>query len=79
MELTEYESKVVNRIGQLCHDGVLSNCAMVQIIELMGNDFLQLKTIQQYADDLNISYQAARKHKIQHATLFGKKLIIDNQ
>ena len=79
MQLTEYEQKVINRLGELCHEGKLSNECMVQIVKLLSQDFLQLKTIQQYADGLGISYQAARKHKLPIVTLFEKQLFIDNE
>lgn len=55
----------------------LDNSDLVQIIERI-NDYLNLKTIQKYATDNNISYNGARNNRT-ITTLFGVKFIADNE
>lgn len=75
MQLTEYEQKAINKLGQSIHDGKWSNSGMVKLIELLG-DYLNPLSIQEFADHRHISYQAARKHK--QTILFRQKFITDN-
>ena len=75
MELSDYEQKALHKLGQSIHSGKWSNIGLVKLIELAG-DYLNPLSIQEFADERNISYQAARKHK--QTILFRQKFIIDN-
>jgi len=55
----------------------LNNDSLVQIIELCG-DMLNLKTIQQYANDNNMSYNGVKKCR-DVRSVFGVKLVVDNE
>lgn len=54
----------------------LTNVDLVQIIERM-NSYLNLKTIQKYADDNYLSYNGVKKHR-EIINLFGCKFVADN-
>lgn len=75
MQLSEYEQKSINKLGESIHLGKWSNQGMVKLIELVS-DYLNPLTIQEYADAHGISYQAARKHK--QTKILRQKRIIDN-
>lgn len=74
-DLSEYELLALNKLGVSIHDGRWSNSGLVKLIELVG-DYLNPLSIQEFADERNMSYQAARKHK--QTILFRQKFIIDN-
>jgi len=73
--LSNYETLALQKLGESIHQGKWSNDGMVQLIELIGN-YLNPLSIQEYADQHQISYQAARKHK--QTILFRQKFITDN-
>lgn len=75
MQLSEYEQKALNKLGESIQLGRWSNKGMVQLIELVS-DFLNPLLIQEFADKRKISYQAAKKHK--QTVLLRKKFIVDN-
>jgi len=75
MQLSEYEQKAINKLGESIHLGKWSNQGMVQLIELVG-DYLNPLAIQEYADAHGISYQGARKHR--QTEILRQKRIIDN-
>ena len=75
MQLSEYEQKSINKLGESIHAGKWSNEGMVKLIELVG-EYLNPLSIQEFADNRHISYQASRKHK--QIILFRQKFIIDN-
>lgn len=75
MQLTEYESKSLEKLEQSIIDGKFTNSGMVKLIKLI-EDYLNPLSIQEFADRNKISYQAARKHK--QVILFRQKFIIDN-
>jgi hypothetical protein len=79
MQLTDYEQKSLNKLGESIMQGKWSNPALVQLIELSGS-FLNLMTISDYASRNNISYQAAKKNtkNRKNIELFNIKYIIDN-
>ena len=54
----------------------LSNGDVVQIIELCG-ELLNLETIPSYAKSNNLSYNGVKNNR-QVITIFGCKLVIDN-
>lgn len=74
-DLSEYELLALNKLGVSIHDGRWSNSGLVKLIELVG-DYLNPLSIQEFAYERNMSYQAARKHK--QTILFRQKFIIDN-
>lgn len=76
-QLTEYEELALNKVGQTIHDGKWSNEGLVQLIELVGT-YLQIKPIQQYANENNLSYNGVKKRE-NVTVILGHKFIIDNQ
>lgn len=54
----------------------LTNSDLVQIIERV-NSYLNLKTIQKYANDNFLSYNGVKKHR-EIINLFGCKFVADN-
>ena len=74
-KLSEYETLALQKLGQSIQSGKWSNDGLVQLIELAG-DYLNPLSIQEFADEKGISYQAARKHK--QTILFRQKFIINN-
>ena len=77
MELTEYERKSLNKLGQSILDGNWTNDGLVQLIELCG-DFLNINTIPDYCKKNAISYNGAKKFR-EVKIIFGVKFIIDNK
>lgn len=77
MELTEYEQKSLNKLGESIQSGKWSNDALVQLIELAG-DFLNIQTIPGYCDRTGMSYNGAKKFRTVK-NIFGVKFIIDNE
>lgn len=75
-QLTEYEDKSLQKLGEAIHEGKWSNEGLVQLIELAG-EFLNLKSIQEFANQKGKSYNGIKKTK-QITRLFGHKYIIDN-
>lgn len=71
MQLSDYENKALSKLGESIHDGQWSNDGMVQLIELCG-DYLNIASIQEFADRNGISYQAARKHQQTHTNEYRK-------
>ena len=69
--------KICNRISDYILDGSLTNEQVVQIIEHTGQ-YLNLKTIAAYAEKNGKSYNGVKKHR-QIITLFGCKLVVDNE
>ena len=74
-QLSEYEKLALQKLGESIHQGRWSNDGMVQLIELAG-EYLNPLSIQEFADEKGISYQAARKHK--QTILFRQKFIVNN-
>ncbi len=74
--LTDFENKIINKLGYLVHNNELSNECMVQIIELLGG-YLNLKTTSEYSKTNNISYNGAKKCR-KNLILFKIKFILDN-
>lgn len=62
MELTDKEINIINRIGELIVNGELQTEAQVKIIELI-NQFLDLKTIANYARDNKMSYNGVKNFR----------------
>lgn len=77
--MTDFEQKVLDRIGELYTESKLSNDFLVKNIELSGN-FLNLVTKSAYSRHFGISYQGVKPTKTrQIKDLFGVKFVIDNE
>lgn len=74
--MTEYENKVYNRIGQLIHDGKLSNDFLVSNLKLSA-EYLNLQRISDYSKQNNISTQGLRGNK-NIIKICNYQLIINN-
>lgn len=68
---------IINHLSQRIEAGELSNNDLVEIIKLIGNDYLGLKTIPDFAKAHKMTYPGAAKQKGK-IELFGTKFIIDN-
>ena len=75
-QLSEYENKALQKLGETIHDGKWSNEGLVQLIELAAS-FLNLQTIQQYANSKGKTYNGIKKTK-ETTVILGNKYIIDN-
>jgi len=69
---------IIEHIEKRIHDGELLNNDLVQLIEVVGANYLQLKTISQKAKELNTDYNNVKCSKIDKISLFGVKFVIDN-
>ena len=76
-QLSEYETKSLQKLGEAIFQGKWSNEGLVQLIELAG-DFLNPVSIQEYADSVGKSYNGIKKTK-KTTVLLGHKYIIDNE
>lgn len=75
-QLSEYEQKALQKLGETIHDGKWSNDGLVQLIEL-AVQYLNLQTIQQYADSKGKTYNGIKKTK-ETTVILGNKYIIEN-
>lgn len=75
-QLTEYEQKALNKLGESIQLGKWSNNGMVQLIEVVG-DFLNLQTIPDYAKTHNLSYNGVKKTRT-IVEIKEVKFVIDN-
>jgi len=76
MQLTEYEQLALNKFCKSMQNEKWSNEGLVQLIELAGS-FLNIKSIQEYANFIGKSYNGIKKTK-EVTIIFGNKYIIDN-
>ena len=79
MQLSNYETKSIQKLGESIHEGKWSNEGLVELIKLAG-DYLNLMTIPDYSKRHHISYPASKKnygHR-QNIKLFNCSFIIDN-
>lgn len=77
MQSNNHVEKIEEYIYKCILKDELNDDDLVQIIERI-NTYLNLKTIQQYANDNNLSYNGAKKHR-ERVELFGCKFIKDNE
>ncbi len=79
IQLTDYEKRSLQKLGESILEGKWSNEALVKLIELAG-DYLNLKTVSDYVKKTGISDVAARKNTKyrENLTIFNTKFIIDN-
>lgn len=79
MQLTDYETNSLQRLGESIYNGRWSNDGLVELIELAGSA-MNLMPVSEYSKANNISYQGAIKNtngrlnkKVLHT-----KMVIDN-
>jgi hypothetical protein len=77
LTIKEKNEKLKVFIFQKFQDGELDNNTLVQLIEQAGN-YLNLKTIPDYAKVNNISYNGVKKTR-KIVELFNVKFVIDNE
>lgn len=75
-QLTEYETKSLQKLGESIFQGKWSNEGLVQLIELIET-YLNPLSIQEYADKTGKSYNGIKKTK-KSVILLKHKFIIDN-
>lgn len=68
---------IITSIYKGIHNNILSNQNMVQVIEHLA-DVLNLQTITNYAKSEKISYNGAKKRKIESININGIKFLINN-
>lgn len=76
MQLTDYEMKCLNKLGQKIQDGQISNTALVAIMQ-QCEAFLNLKRVSSYAKDNAITPQGVRKCR-NIIYICNYALVIDN-
>ena len=74
---TENTTKLLTFIATKFENNELNNVSLVQLIELCG-DYLNLKTIPNYAKENNLSYNGVKNNRT-IITLFGNRFVIDNK
>ena len=77
MEMSDYEVKALQKLGESIHDGKWSNGGLVQLIELAAV-FLNPLTISDFAKSVGKSYNGIKKTK-KTTEILGIKFIIDNE
>lgn len=78
MNTTENGIKLNDFVGRKIQNNELSNDDLVELIKLCG-DYLNLKTIPDYAKAEKISYPGVLKRKnIEIIKIFNTKYVIDN-
>ena len=77
LTIKEKNEKLKVFIFQKFQDCELNNDTLVQLIEQCGN-FLNLKTIPDYAKDNNMSYNGVKNNR-KIVELFNVKFVIDNE
>lgn len=79
MNTTENGIKLNNFVCKKIQNNELSNDDLVELIKLCG-DYLNLKTIPDYAKAEKISYPGVLKRKnIEIVKIFNTKYVIDNE
>ena len=76
-QLSEYEQKSLQKLGESVHQGKWSNDGLVQLVELVF-DFLNPTPLLQYGKENGISYNGLKKQN-KAITLLNQKYIIDNE
>jgi hypothetical protein len=74
--MTKYEQDIINRIGELIHEGKVSNEFLVSNLKL-SVEYLNLQRISDYSKQNNISTQGLRGNK-NIIKICNYQLIIDN-
>lgn len=68
--------KLLDFLDEKMMDGNFTNEDLVQFIESVGK-YLGMSTIQNYANENNMSYNGVKKHR-KIKTIFKVKFVIDN-
>lgn len=80
MEISDYEKKAINKFCQSFYQGKWSEVGLVSIWKLIGEDFLNLVSVADYAQQNGITPQGLRKSKTVTIHEFrGRKLISNSQ
>lgn len=74
--MTEKEVVKLIEIEKYIYENNISNVFLIQLIEL-GFNYLNLKTIPQYAKDNNMSYNGVKKYR-KIIKIRNMKYVIDN-
>jgi hypothetical protein len=79
MQLTDYESKAIQKLGESIHAGKWSNAGLVKLLELTG-DYLNLATVPDFSQKQHISDVAVRKNTKYRTNkvIFNTRFVIDN-
>lgn len=75
-QLSEYEQKALQKLGETVHQGKWSNDGLVQLVEL-AFDFLHPVPLLQYGKENGISYNGLKKQN-KAVKILNNKYIIDN-
>lgn len=76
--ITTNGQKLLDFIDEKMCAGEFSHQDLVQFIEVVGKDYLNLKTIPDYAKENNKSYNGVKNHR-KIITIFNTKFVLDNQ
>jgi hypothetical protein len=76
-QLSDYEQKALQKLGETIMEGKWSNTGLVQLIALV-EQFLNPLSIQKYADQEGKTYNGIKKTK-KTVLILGHKYIIDNE
>jgi len=77
METPTKSVRIRERLFECIHNGMIDTPDLVQIFEVIGNDYLNCKTLSNYARNKSISYNGAKLQK-NTTKVNGIKFIIDN-
>lgn len=75
MELTDYQRKAIQKLGESIHDGKWDEEGLVKLLELTGT-FLNLQTIPNYARTHGMSYNGVKKTR-RLLKLFNQTFVAD--
>ena len=80
MQLSDYESRAIERFYQTIQEGKWTNNGIVQLIELAGS-ILNLQTVPDYSKAMSISDRAARNPTKTREIIevFNVSFVIDNE
>jgi hypothetical protein len=74
--LSDYEEKAINKFCQSFYEGKWSEDGLVALWKLIGEDFLSLVSVAEYAKETCITPQGVRKSlKIKIHDFKGRKLV----
>jgi hypothetical protein len=77
-QLNDFEEQSSERLSRAIECGKITNSGMVHFVELICN-YLNAQTLQAYADYEGISYNGAKKRKIEKFTIAGKTFVVNNE
>lgn len=78
MEIPTKSERIRERLFECIHNGMIETPDLVQIFEVIGNDYLNCQTLSNYARNKGISYNGAKLQK-NITKINGTKFIIDNE